>query len=167
MDAGHAGHAFGSGHCTTGQRGLGHGGHSPILHGFEHVLIQGGQLGTEVLRTYLDISGWGGHSVFIIYLLISGIGGHGGTVAFRTHLLGSGSIQGGQTGAGNCFTIGLGQSHGLFLPHELQVSQVSSSMLLNPSVRRREPSRNPVSNATTIAAINKDIPNFILSTLTD
>jgi hypothetical protein len=57
IDAGHAGHAFGSGHFTTGHLGRGHGGHSPILHGFEHVLIQGGHLGTEVFNTYLDISG--------------------------------------------------------------------------------------------------------------
>ncbi len=42
MAAGHAGHALGSGHLTTGQRGRGHGGHSPILHGLLHVLMQGG-----------------------------------------------------------------------------------------------------------------------------
>jgi len=63
---GHAGHAFGSGQLTTGHRGLGHGGQSPILHGFEHVEIQGGQLGIDVFRTYLDISGIEGHSVFNI-----------------------------------------------------------------------------------------------------
>jgi hypothetical protein len=44
-----------------------------------------------------------------MYLLISGIGGHGGTVAFNTHLLGSGSSQGGQLGVGILlgFTFGL------------------------------------------------------------
>jgi hypothetical protein len=96
--AGQAGHAFGSGHFTTGQRGRGQGGHSPILQGFEHVEIQGGHCGTLLFSTYLLISGSGGHSVFSIYLLISGIGGQGGTVAFSTHLLGSGSLQGGQLG---------------------------------------------------------------------
>lgn len=40
--AGHAGHALGSGHFTIGHRGRGHGGHSPILQGLLHVLIQGG-----------------------------------------------------------------------------------------------------------------------------
>jgi hypothetical protein len=43
-------HAFGSGQLTTGQRGLGQGGHSPILQGLLHVLIQGGQAGTADLR---------------------------------------------------------------------------------------------------------------------
>lgn len=101
--AGHAGHGLGSAHLTTGQRGRGHGGHSPILQGLEHVLIQGGHLGTDVFSTYLDISGWGGHSVFNIYLDISGIGGQGGTLAFNTHLLGSGSGHGGHAGAGAGF----------------------------------------------------------------
>jgi len=87
---GHAGHALGSGHLTTGHRGRGQGGHSPILQGFEQVEIQGGHLGTEDFRTYLDMSGRGGHSVFNIYLLISGMGGQGGTVAFKTHFVGSG-----------------------------------------------------------------------------
>ena len=64
--AGQAGHCFGSGHCTTGHLGLGQGGHSPILQGFEHVEMQGGQLGTEAFSTYLDISGSAGHSVFSI-----------------------------------------------------------------------------------------------------
>jgi len=89
--AGHAGQALGSGHFTTGQRGRGQGGHSPILQGLEHVDIHGAHFGTEDFNTYLDISGCGGHSVFNIYLDISGIGGQGGTVAFNTHLLGSGS----------------------------------------------------------------------------
>jgi hypothetical protein len=97
--AGHAGQALGSGHLTMGQRGRGQGGHSPILHGLEHVEIQGGHLGTEDLRTYLDMSGRGGHSVLSIYLDISGSGGHAGTVDLRTHLLGSGRGQAGQLGA--------------------------------------------------------------------
>ena len=42
MAAGQAGHDLGSGHLTTGHRGRGQGGHSPILHGLLHVLIQGG-----------------------------------------------------------------------------------------------------------------------------
>ncbi len=89
--AGQAGQGLASGHFRVGQRGRGQGGHSPILQGLLQVLMQGGQAGTDVLRTYLLISGWGGHSVFNMYLDISGSGGHGGTVAFRTHLLGSGS----------------------------------------------------------------------------
>ena len=97
--AGHAGQALGSGHLTTGQRGRGHGGHSPILHGLEHVEIQGGHLGTEDLSTYLDMSGRGGHSVLSIYLDMSGSGGHEGTVDLRTHLLGSGRGHVGQLGA--------------------------------------------------------------------
>lgn len=46
----HGAQAFGSGHVTTGQRGLGQGGHSPILHGLLHVLMQGGQAGTADFR---------------------------------------------------------------------------------------------------------------------
>ncbi len=69
---GHAAHAFGSGHVTTGHRGRGHGGHSPILQGLEHVDMQGGHFGIVDLRTYLDMSGSGGHSVFSMYLLMSG-----------------------------------------------------------------------------------------------
>ena len=87
---GHAGHALGSGHFTTGQRGLGQGGHSPILQGLEQLAIQGGHLGTEDFNTYLDISGWAGHSVFSIYLVISGIGGQGGMLVFNTYRVGSG-----------------------------------------------------------------------------
>jgi hypothetical protein len=94
--AGHAGQALGSGHLTTGQRGRGHGGHSPILHGLEHVEIQGAHLGTEDLSTYLDMSGRGGHSVLSIYFDMSGSGGQAGTVDLRTHLLGSGRGQAGQ-----------------------------------------------------------------------
>ena len=110
--AGHAGQALGSGHFTTGHRGLGQGGHSPILQGFEQVEMHGGHLGTEDFSTYLDISGCGGHSVFNIYLDISGIGGHGGTVAFNTHLLGSGSGHSGHEGCGAGLG-GAGHPHGL------------------------------------------------------
>jgi hypothetical protein len=126
---GHAGHALGSGHCTTGQRGRGQGGHSPILHGFEQVLMQGGHFGTEDLRTYFDMSGIGGHSVFSIYFDISGIGGQGGTVAFNTHLLGSGSGQGGQTRPAPLLG---GQAHGADFPHALHASYVTK-----PSVAAR------------------------------
>ena len=111
--AGHAGHALGSGHLTVGQRARGHGGHSPILHGLEHVEIQGGHLGTELFSTYFDISGRGGHSVFSIYFDISGIGGQGGTVAFRTHLLGSGSEHSGHVGHAGLGREGHGHGRGL------------------------------------------------------
>lgn len=94
VDLGQAGQAFGSGHFTTGHRGLGHAGHSPILHGFEQVEIQGGQLGIDVLSTYFAISGTDGHSVFNMYRDISGIGGQGGTDDFSTHFEGSGVGQG-------------------------------------------------------------------------
>jgi len=96
--AGHAGHAFGSGHLTTGQRGRGQGGHSPILQGLEQVEIQGGHFGTDDLSTYFDISGSGGHSVLSMYLDISGRGGHGGTADFFIHLDISGVGHDGQGG---------------------------------------------------------------------
>jgi hypothetical protein len=57
------GQLLGSGQVTTGHRGLGQGGQSPILQGLLHVLIQGGQGGTADLRTYLDMSGGAGHSL--------------------------------------------------------------------------------------------------------
>ena len=96
--AGHAGHDFGSGHFTTGQRARGQGGHSPILQGLEHVDIQGGHFGTADLSTYLDISGIGGHSVLSMYLDISGRGGQGGTADFLIHFDKSGAGQDGQGG---------------------------------------------------------------------
>ena len=91
---GQAGQAFGSGHLVTGHLALGQGGHSPILQGLEHVAIHGGQLGMEDFKTYLDISGIGGHSVFNIYLDISGSAGQGGTDVLSTHFVGSGDGQG-------------------------------------------------------------------------
>jgi len=94
---GQAGQGFGSGQLTTGQRALGQGGHSPILHGLEQVAIQGGQLGIDVFKVYFDMSGIGGHSVLSIYFDISGIAGHGGTDVLRTHFVGSGSLQGGHS----------------------------------------------------------------------
>ena len=111
--AGQAGHAFGSGHFTTGHLGRGQGGHSPILHGLLQVEMHGGHFGTDVFKTYFDISGSGGHSDFNIYLDMSGIGGQGGTVAFNTHLLGSGSGHDGQGGhvGRSGFGHGLGHSH--------------------------------------------------------
>ena len=54
---GHGWQGRGSGHLTTGQRGRGQGGHSPILQGLLQEAIQGGHLGTEDFRTYLDMSG--------------------------------------------------------------------------------------------------------------
>ena len=84
------GHLVGAGQFTTGHLGLGQGGHSPILQGLEQPAMQGGHLGTDDFRTYLDISGRGGHSVFNMYLERSGIGGQGGMVARRTHFPGSG-----------------------------------------------------------------------------
>jgi len=94
---GQDGHGFGSGQFTTGHLALGQGGHSPILHGFVHVAMQGGQLGIDVFNVYFDISGIGGHSVLSIYLDISGIAGQGGTDVFRTHFVGSGSLHGGHS----------------------------------------------------------------------
>jgi len=114
--AGQAGQALGSGHLTTGHRGRGQAGHSPILHGFEQVEIQGGHLGTDDLRTYLDMSGRGGHSVLSIYLDMSGTGGHGGMVDLSTHLLGSGRGHAGQLGSPYCFGL---HEHWLF-PQLLQ-----------------------------------------------
>jgi hypothetical protein len=116
--AGHAGHAFGSGHCTTGHRGLGQGGQSPILQGFEHVAMHGGQLGMDVFNTYFDISGTDGHSVFNIYRDMSGTGGHGGTDVFKTYFVGSGwgqgehslsthFLQGGGIGTGTSTILGI------------------------------------------------------------
>ena len=119
--AGQAGQAFGSGHFTTGQRALGQGGHSPILQGFEQVAIQGGQAGMDDFKTYFDISGIGGHSVFNIYLDISGIGGQGGTEDFNTHFVGSGDGQGAHSFSENeellCFK---GHPQGCDFLHRLQ-----------------------------------------------
>jgi hypothetical protein len=87
--------------------------------------MHGGQWGTDDFNTYFDISGIGGHSVFNIYFDISGIGGHGGTVAFNTHLLGSGS------------------------------GHVQSLQVLNPStyLRRFNPIQYPTINANTATRI--------------
>jgi hypothetical protein len=60
--AAHGGHVVGGGQFTTGQRGRGQGGHSPILHGLLHVEIQGGHGGTADFKIYLDMSGGAGHS---------------------------------------------------------------------------------------------------------
>lgn len=91
------GHFVGSGHMTSGQRGRGQGGHSPL--DFAHLLqsrITGWGVGTELFSTYLLKSGTGGHSVFSMYWLISGQATGGGIVDFSTYLLKSGSRQGGQ-----------------------------------------------------------------------
>jgi len=47
----HGGHTVGGGQITSGQRGLGHGGHSPTLHGLEHVEMHGGHGGTADFNT--------------------------------------------------------------------------------------------------------------------
>lgn len=111
---GHAGHAFGSGHFATGHLGLGQGGHSPILQGLEQVDTQGGQLGTDDFRTYFDISGTDGHSVFNMYRDISGMAGQGGTVDLSTHFVASGCGQG-----GHCIAGGLAILKELFMSGEL------------------------------------------------
>lgn len=80
------GHFVGGGHSTTGQRGRGQGGQSPILQGLLQVVMQGGQGGTADFRIYLDMSGGAGHSVLSMYLDMSGWGGQGGIEAFRTYL---------------------------------------------------------------------------------
>jgi hypothetical protein len=94
----HGGHTVGSGHLISGQRGRGHGGHSP--EGLEHLeqsKMTGCCLGMDDLRTYLLRSGTGGHSVLSMYLLRSGCAGHGGMVDLRTYLVISTSLHGGQT----------------------------------------------------------------------
>jgi hypothetical protein len=62
---GHAGHTVGGGHLTSGQRGRGQAGHSPqSLPQAELSTIIGSGVGIELLRTYWERSGVGGHSVF-------------------------------------------------------------------------------------------------------
>jgi len=60
-------------------------------------MITGCCFGMLLFSTYLLRSGTGGHWVLSIYWLMSGAEGQGGTVAFRTYLLKSGCLQGGQT----------------------------------------------------------------------
>ena len=124
---GHGWQGFGSGHLTTGQRGRGQGGHSPILQGLLQDATHGGHLGTDDFNTYLDISGYGGHSVFNIYLDRSGKGGHGGTVAFKTYLdisgigghVGHEAIETGPPGREplELSSLPFPQSHGLLFLH--------------------------------------------------
>ena len=59
------GHFVGAGHFTTGQRGRGHGGHSPdsVLHLLLSI-ITGWGFGILLFNIYLLKSGTGGHSVF-------------------------------------------------------------------------------------------------------
>ena len=93
------GHLVGAGHLTSGQRGLGQGGHSPpSLRQAELSTMIGWGLGILDFKTYRLKSGVGGHSDFNMYCDISGIAGQGGTLAFKTYLLKSGSRQGGQGG---------------------------------------------------------------------
>ena len=90
----------------------------------------------------MDISGSGGHSVFNIYLDISGMGGHGGTDAFNTHLLGSGS---GHVGHGGHFgrsgAGGAGHGHGRGFTQRSQTVPADKST--NDSIFLRFPYINP------------------------
>ena len=62
---GQAGHTVGGAHFTSGQRGRGHAGHSPqSFPQAELSTMIGSGLGMELLRTYWERSGVGGHSVF-------------------------------------------------------------------------------------------------------
>lgn len=88
------------------------------------------------------MSGNGGHSVFNIYLDISGIGGQGGTDAFKTHFVGSGS---GHVGHGGQFGRSApppeGHTHGRgFVQRSHTVFPDTST---NASVRRL-PTVNPI-----------------------
>lgn len=62
---GQAGHTVGGGHFTSGQRGRGQAGHSPqSFPQAELSTMIGSGVGMELLRTYWERSGVGGHSVF-------------------------------------------------------------------------------------------------------
>ena len=92
LQGGHAGHTVGSGHFTSGQRGLGQGGQSPqfaFLHE-ELSTMMGSGVGIELFNTYCERSGTGGHSVLSIYWLISGQIVFGGTEDLRTYFVISG-----------------------------------------------------------------------------
>ena len=111
---GQAGHTVGGGHFISGQRGRGQAGHSPqSLPQEELSTIIGSGVGTELLSTYCDKSGTGGHCVFNIYWLISGHVGGGGKELLRTYFDKSGG--GGQPAC----------------PHEAQTGLIS--WVSNPS----------------------------------
>jgi hypothetical protein len=58
----------GGAHFTSGQRGLGQGGHSPPFSlQAELSTMMGWGFGTELFKTYLLKSGVGGHSDFNMY----------------------------------------------------------------------------------------------------
>jgi len=142
------GHTVGSGHFTSGQRGRGHGGHSP--EGLEHLeqsKMTGCCLGIDDLRTYLLRSGTGGHSVFNIYLLRSGWGGHGGTVDLRTYLVISTSLHGGHT------TLAISPQ----LEHEAETSNPSALFFIIKTRAITSPIRTPTISIRALS-INCDWP---------
>lgn len=88
---GHAGHTVGGGHFTSGQRGRGHGGQSPQSFPQEELsTIIGSGVGIELLRTYCERSGTGGHCVLSMYWLMSGQVGVGGMELLRIYFERSG-----------------------------------------------------------------------------
>ena len=144
---GHAGHTVGGGHFVSGHRGLGHGGQSPhsrLLHD-DVSTITGSGVGTELLSTYCERSGTGGHSVFNIYWPISGHCLGGGIDVLRTYLERSG--------------VG---GHVSF-PHELHTMGAVIAALWNPSrLLNRYARLNPSKNARTIGKYC--MTDFILNT---
>jgi len=143
------GHFGAGGHITSGQRGLGHGGHSP--HSFLQELLSmiiGCCFGILLFKTYLLRSAEGGHSVFNMYWLISGQEGGTGIVLLRTYLLRSGSLQGGQVGRE-------------FAPHGhgqvfLQFEQCAPEpLLVNPSFVA-QPDQYPIKKIRATAIINEN-----------
>jgi hypothetical protein len=107
---GHAGHTVGGGHFISGQRGRGQAGHSPQSLPHEELSTMiGSGVGTELLSTYCERSGTGGHCVFSIYWLMSGHVAGGGIELLRTYFDMSGGA--GQPAA----------------PHELHIGFASSS----------------------------------------
>ena len=126
-------HFVGGGHLTSGQRGLGHGGHSPAL--YLHILLSmmtGCGFGMLLFSTYLLRSGTGGHSVFSIYCDISGEVLQGGTCDFRIYLLRSGStVRGHGAIGGGIGHLGAGflHPHDPLAPHDSQTGELP----VNPS----------------------------------
>jgi hypothetical protein len=107
--------------------------------------ITGSGVGMEVLRTYCERSGTGGHSVFNIYWLISGHCLGGGIEVFNTYFERSGT--GGH----------------VFSPHELQTIGPVIAEFSNPSrLLNRYAKRNPTQNA--IKTGKYGVRDFILNT---
>jgi hypothetical protein len=87
----HAGHDGAAGQFISGQRGRGHGGHSPQSLRQELLsIIIGSGLGMLDFNTYCDKSIAGGHSVFSMYIAKSGHVWQGGTDVFNTYFVISG-----------------------------------------------------------------------------